>query len=76
MSEAKRITIDLEPDVHRALRLKAMELDCSISEITNTAIRHALAQDAADLDAFQKRCNELSIDFENFAINLCRRGRL
>lgn len=72
----KRATIYLEPEIHRALRLKAAATDRSVSDVVNSALKQALAEDAEDLDAFRKRRGEESIDFEGFVKALKRRGKL
>jgi plasmid stability protein len=76
MSTTRRATIYLDPEVHRALRLKAAATDQSISDMVNAALKRALAEDAEDLEAFGKRRAEESIDFEEFVKALKRRGRL
>jgi hypothetical protein len=76
MTAAKRATVYFEPDVHRALRLKAAETEHSISELVNQAVRATLAEDAEDLDAFRRRAKEPSITFEHFLQDLKRRGKL
>lgn len=76
MSSAKRATIYLEPEVHRALRLKAATTGRSISEVVNAAVKQALAEDAEDFEAFRKRRRAESIDFEDFVKALKRRGKL
>jgi len=76
MSTTKRATIYLEPEVHRALRLKAAATDRSISDMVNATLKQALAEDAEDLEAFRKRRGEESMDFEEFVKALKRRGKL
>ncbi len=76
MDIQKRATVYFEPDVHRALRLKAAASDRSISEMVNDAVRAALAEDADDLAAFADRKNERSISFDSFVQGLKRRGRI
>ena len=76
MSEARRTTIYLDADLHRALRLRAAESDESISAMVNDAVRQALAEDAADLEALKKRAKEPALDFESVVRDLKRRGRL
>jgi hypothetical protein len=73
---AKRATVYFDPDIHRALRLKAAVSDDSMSDIVNRAVRLSLAEDAEDLDAFQKRKREPNLDFEQFVKALKRRGKL
>jgi hypothetical protein len=76
MSESKRATVYLDPSLHRALRLKAAETERSISELVNDAIRHSLAEDAEDLEAFAKRAKEPNLAFETVVRDLKRRGKL
>jgi hypothetical protein len=73
---AKRATVYFDPDIHRALRLKAAASDDSMSDIVNRAVRLSLAEDAEDLEAFQKRKREPNLDFEQFVKALKRRGKL
>jgi len=64
-SSAKRSTIYFDPDTHRALRLKAAAMDVSISDVVNEAVKHTLSEDSADLEVFEKRRREPSLDFED-----------
>ena len=45
----KRATIYLEEDIHRALKLKSVEADQTISHLVNDAVRTTLAEDLDDL---------------------------
>ena len=76
MSLPKRATIYFEPEIHRALRLKAAATDRSISDMVNDAVKLALAEDAEDLAAFEERAHEKSIDFETVVRSLRRRGKI
>jgi hypothetical protein len=76
MSSAKRATIYFEPEIHRALRLKAAASDKSISDMVNDAVKLTLAEDAGDLEAFDARRREPNLDFEQFVKALKRRGKL
>lgn len=76
MDAQKRATVYFEPDVHRALRLKAAASDRSISDMVNDAVKAALADDADDLAAFSERKSEKSLSFDTFVQGLKRRGRL
>lgn len=73
---AKRATIYFPPEVHRALRLKAAAADRSVSDLVSEAVRSSLAEDAQDLEAFEKRARERSLRFEDVVKALRRRGRL
>lgn len=66
----KRATIYLDPDLHRALRLKAAETEQSVSKLVNEAVKLSLAEDAEDLAAFEARAGEPSLAFENVVKDL------
>jgi len=76
MDDSKRATVYFDADVHQALRLKAAAADRSISDLVNEAVKIALAEDAEDLAAFEKRKTERSISFESFVRGLRQRGRI
>lgn len=76
MVNAKRATIYIEEELHKALRLKAAETDTSISELVNAAVRITLAEDAEDLAACRDRAKEPTISFEGLVRDLKRRGKL
>ncbi|HET6281023.1 MAG TPA: CopG family transcriptional regulator [Polyangia bacterium] len=73
---AKRATVYLEPELHRALRVKAAETERTISDIVNDAVRSNLAEDADDLESFRKRAKEPTFSFEEVVKDLKRRGKL
>jgi hypothetical protein len=70
----KRATVYLDPALHKALKLQALETSRSVSDLINDAVRYELAGDAADLALFEKRKNEPSIDFEDFVKGLKNDG--
>ena len=72
----RRSTVYLEPDLHKALRLKSIETSRSMSDLINDAIRDELAADADDLAVFRIRQDELTIAFEEFVNELKRNGRI
>jgi len=72
----KRSTVYLEPEIHRALRLKAAETDRSVSDLVNEAVKIALAEDAEDLAAFDERSTEQALPFEDVVKDLRRRGKI
>jgi adenylate cyclase len=75
-SLTQRATVYLEPGLHKALRLKSIETSRSLSELINEAIRNGLAEDAADLAAFDARKREPTLSFEQFVKDLKRHGKL
>ena len=72
----KRSTVYLDPVLHRALKLKALETSRSMSEIINEALKEALAEDAEDLAAFDERADEPLISYEQMVKRLKENGRL
>lgn len=62
MSLTRRGTIYLDPDLHRAVRMKATETEKSVSDLVNASVRHRLAEDADDLAAFRARAKEPHLD--------------
>ena len=72
----KRTTIYLDAETHRALKLKAVVAERSISYLINEAVRRTLAEDAEDLAAFEERADEPALDFEEVVKDLKRRGRI
>ncbi len=73
---SKRSTIYLDPSLHHALRLKALETSCSMSKIINEALRDALAEDAKDLAVFDERSDEPLISYEQMVKRLKQDGRI
>lgn len=75
-TQTKRATIYLDPDLHKALRLKSAETSRSISELVNNAIKEALAEDAEDIAAFEERAREPLISYDEMVKRLKRDGRI
>ena len=77
MGEATtRATVYLDPDLHKALRLKAVETDQSISKLVNDAIKESLAEDADDIAAFELRAGEGLVSYEAMIKRLKIDGRI
>lgn len=72
----KRATIYLDEMLHKALRIKAAETSCSMSELVNRAIKLSLAEDAEDLAVFEERRNEPLVAFEDMLKELKKNGRI
>lgn len=73
---ATRATIYLDPELHKALRLKAVETSQSLSKLINDAIKESLAEDAADMAAFEERVREPLISYETMIKRLKKDGRI
>lgn len=75
-TQTKRTTIYLDSDVHKALRLKAVSISRSVSELVNDAVRGSLAEDAEDIIAFEERDKEPLISYDEMVKRLKRDGRI
>jgi hypothetical protein len=76
MATSKRATVYFDPSLHRALRVKALETDQSLSELVNDAVRATLAEDADDLATARARAKEPNLRFEDVLKDLKRRGKI
>ncbi len=77
MSEsAKRSTIYLDPDLHRALRLKAIHTGRSMSDLVNEAVRMAFRENQEDLAAFDERVREPEMTYEALLKDLKAHGKI
>jgi hypothetical protein len=66
----------LRPELHKALRLKAVETSTSVSELINKAVREALVDDAEDFAAFERRAGEPLISYDEMVKRLRKDGRI
>jgi plasmid stability protein len=73
---SKRSTIYLDPVLHKALRIKALETSRSMSDLINEAVKEALAEDAEDLSAFEERANEPLVSYDEMIKRLKKDGRI
>ncbi len=66
MSEetSKRATVYFQPELHKAIRLKAAHTNRSVSDIVNDAVRLSLREDHEDLRAFEDRVAEPVISYD------------
>ncbi len=76
VSKAKRVTVYLDVDLRKALRLKAVETSRSISDLVNSAVKEALAEDAEDIAAFEKRATEPLVSYDEMIKRLKTDGRI
>jgi len=72
----KRSTIYFEPELHKALRIKAANTERSISDLVNDSVRQALREDQQDLAAFEERAAEPTITYEALLEELKAHGKI
>jgi len=75
-SLTKRSTVYLDPELHRALRIKAAETERSVSELVNEAVKYALIEDSIDLKSFEERKDEPLVRFEDVLKKLKKNGKI
>jgi plasmid stability protein len=73
---SKRSTIYFDPELHKALRLKAASTERSVSDLVNEAVREVLREDQEDLAAFADRAAEPTISYETLLDDLKAHGKL
>lgn len=73
-TETKRSTIYFEPELHKALRMKAAETSRSITDLVNQAVRESLAEDAEDLMSFELRENDELVSYDRMIKKLKKDG--
>ncbi len=73
---SKRATVYLDSDLHRVLKLKAVETSRSVSDLVSEAVRHELAEDQEDLKAFKDRVKEPTVSYEQLLKELKADGKI
>ena len=72
----KRATIYFDSDLHRAVRLKSVHSNRSISDIVNESLRELLREDQEDLAAFEEREAEPVMSYESLLAKLKADGKI
>lgn len=62
----KRATVYLDEDLHKALKLKAVESESTLSDIVNDPIRYPLQEEMDDLQGIESRKGEGEVSYEAF----------
>jgi hypothetical protein len=73
---SQRSTVYFDPQMYKALRLKAAQENRSISDIVNEAVALLASEDAEDIADFDARKNEPTVDYANFVASLKNDGIL
>ena len=69
----KRATVYFDPEIHRILKLKALETSRSITDLVNQSVRDALSEDIEDINVFEERKNEALLSYEQMLRKLKKR---
>ena len=75
-SKNKRSTVYLDPKLHRALKIKSAQIERTMSDLINDAVRLSLTEDYDDLLAFEDRQDEANVDFKDVLKELKDSGKL
>jgi len=73
---AKRSTIYFDPELHRALRIKAAHTQRTVSDLVNDAVRLTLREDQEELAVFAERENEPEMSYEELLKGLKAHGKI
>jgi predicted DNA-binding protein len=71
---SKRVTVYLEPDLHKALKLKSVETSRSVSDLINVAIQKFLADDVEDIVSAEKKIKQPLISYNEMVMRLKKNG--
>ena len=72
----KRATVYFDPDLHRAVRLKAVNTNKSISDVVNDSLRAMLIEDEEDLAAFDETASDPLMTYEELLVRLKADGKI
>jgi hypothetical protein len=72
----KRSTIYFDPILHKALRMKSVEISRSVSDLVNDAVRELLCEDAEDLAVFVERVSEPLVSYDDMLKELKTNGKI
>ena len=75
-TQMKRATIYFDPELHKALKLKALETSRSITDLVNQSVRESLSEDAEDLTAFEERKDEALVSYDKMLKKLQKNGTI
>jgi hypothetical protein len=72
----KRATVYFDPDLHRAVRLKAINTNQSISDVVNDSLRAMLSEDEDDISSFDETASDPLMTYEELLTRLKADGKI
>ena len=75
-ANVKRSTVYFDPELHHAIKLKALISSRSLSDVVNEAVRQSLREDEEDIAVFEQRSNEPLITYEELLKDLKIHGKI
>lgn len=73
---SKRSIVYFEPDILKALKMRAASSDVSVSELIDEAVRLLMSEDQEYLAAISERVNEPEVSYKDFQSELKIIGKL
>ena len=73
---SKRSTVYFDPEIHQALKLKAVSAESSLSELVDEAVRLLMLEDQEDIASIADRVGEPVITYEALLNDLKKHGKL
>ncbi len=74
MALARKVTVYIEPQLHKAVRVKAEAEDRSVSDLVNEALRYFLLEGEEDLSDVKKRKNGPFVSYDQLIESLKKDG--
>jgi plasmid stability protein len=71
-----KATLYLEPELHKALKVKAAQTGRTVSDVANKALAEALADDQGDIATLKERDGAPTEPYEDFLNALKADGKL
>ena len=75
-TKKKASTIYLQPEIHKALKLKSVIRECSVSDLAEEIIRTSLKEDIEDIKTIKRRKKESAVSLDNFIKILEKDGKI
>jgi hypothetical protein len=75
-ADTRRATVYFDAALYKAMRVKAAATNRTVSDLINDAVRAVLAEDLADLAAFEERDGESTVTYEALLKELKASGKL
>ena len=73
---SKRATVYFDPDIHKALKVRAAATQQSLSDLVDAALRQQMAEDQDDLSAIADRISEPEMTYEALLDELKKHGKI
>jgi plasmid stability protein len=73
---SKRATVYFDPDIHKALKIRAAATQQSLSDLVDAALRQQMKEDQEDLAIIADRINEPEMSYEAVLEDLKKHGKI